>query len=301
MENQDTPIINYGKSLEDTIILSPEERKKILRNNKPVDTENHKITTIQGKRHETTVFKFRDPRASRGVIFRSEEGLEWALKFLIDKTNKSIYEGEIEGDEIELGNIVQACVVSYTLNDKIYKPETTPDSPKYATLPYEYTKAEEGYLTTKVAVPKEMLLHMTLPITVGDLIPTLNKEELEQTLIALQLKESTIISKEEELEQFRGQTTGATYTINQTVNGEVEDFYAHITKRQDPKPTNNEWSGLVEHIEKTASESQEIQVEDAGTITNFQPVDQRTYQEIKKEKLKKRESKRDQQDFGFQR
>lgn len=167
---------------------------------KPIDTENHKKTRTSGRHtsvHETKVFKFRDPRTTRVRIYKSGEGLPWAITDLVKKTSAAIEDGDLPGKPFGPGDVVQAAIVSYFCGGKVHKPQTTPDSPGYATLPYKIVIADGGYWTAEPALPAEALIHFNLPVTVGDLIPNLSEQDKEEVLISLQIKEATYASEDD--------------------------------------------------------------------------------------------------------
>ena len=155
---------------------------------KPVDTEQHEETrTRDGRTLETSVWDFKNIRRSKLSIYNGFYGLEWALADLAYKTKLAIRKKEIPGKEPEEGDIIQACVVRYFVDNQKYEPETTPDSPKIATLPNKIEREREGNVTTELAIPKEMSMHLNIPRIVGDLIPILTPEQKQQVLVTLQL------------------------------------------------------------------------------------------------------------------
>jgi hypothetical protein len=188
---------------EDNIVQSDDDKRTASRRDASetkkvvLDTERHRSTRISGSdhNHETTVFKFRDPRASRPRIYRSREGLPWAITDLAKRMNALIADGQIEGIPLAPGDIVQAAVVSYFCDGEVMRPQTTPDSPAYATLPYRIVQAPEGYWVAEPALPKESLIHFKLPETVGDLIPKLTPKQRNEAAVTLQLKEVTHVSQ----------------------------------------------------------------------------------------------------------
>jgi len=159
----------------------------------PVDTEQHGTTRMSGGSPaeccETTIWVFRDPRKTKVSIYRGFEGLPWAISDLVRKTNAAIGRGEVEGQALSVGDVVQACVVSY-YDGEVRKPQTTADSPRYATLPYRIVRAEGGHMSAEPAIPPETALHFNIPATVGDLVPNLDEDARRELLVTLQLKEA---------------------------------------------------------------------------------------------------------------
>jgi len=138
---------------------------------------------------ETTIWVFRDPRKTKVSIYRGFEGLPWAISDLVRKTNAAIGRGEVEGQTLSVGDVVQACVVSY-YDGEVRKPQTTADSPRYATLPYRIVRAEGGHMSAEPAIPPETALHFNIPATVGELVPNLDEDARREVLVSLQLKEA---------------------------------------------------------------------------------------------------------------
>ena len=185
---------NYGP-------FGPREDERAAAGGRRVhDSESHGKTRISGRLnsvHETTVWKFRDPRATRVRIYKAGEGLPWAIADLAKKTNAAIDEGDVPGKQLGPGDVIQAAVVSYFCGEAVHKPQTTPDSPGLATLPYKLVIADGGYWTAEPALPAEALIHFNVPETVGDLIPNLTPEQRSDALVSLQLKEATYASAED--------------------------------------------------------------------------------------------------------
>ena len=199
---------------------------------KPVDTEHHGSVKVRGKsgrtKHETTVWVFSDPRKARARVYRGYEGLPWALTDLVRKTNSAIDRDEVPGKRLDVGDVIQACVVSY-YDGEVHKPQTTDDSPRYATLPYRIVRAEGGYLSAEPAIPPETAIHFKLPVTVGDLVPTLSQERRPTVLVSLQLKEAAYGSLPEAIEAAGSQVElAAAYVVSDKAGEEAADFVRFI-------------------------------------------------------------------------
>ena len=221
------------------------------------DTERHSSTRISGRggthRHETTVFKFRDPRAARPRIYRAGEGLPWALTDLARKMNSLINAGQVAGAPIKPGDIVQAAVVSYFCDGKLHKPQTTPDSPAYATLPYRIVVAEGGYWTAEPALPPETLPHFAIPETVDGLIPGLSESQRDGLMVSLQLKEATHVSTEVlAREAERALTSTGSYAVDE------EEKQAEAFRRLLSNPmaeSGDDWRDLIATLDEVARDT----------------------------------------------
>jgi len=223
----------------------------------PHDTERHSSTRISGRDgthgHETTVFTFRDPRAARPRIYRSGEGLPWAITDLARKMNSLIAAERIPGKRLQPGDIVQAAVVSYFCDGKLRKPQTTPDSPSYATLPYRIVVAEEGYWTAEPALPPETLVHFSVPATVGDLIPGLSQEQRQGLIVSLQLKEATHVSTEVlAREAERALASTGSYEIAE--KGEQAEAFKRLAESP-AGDAGDDWRDLLATLDEVASGS----------------------------------------------
>jgi hypothetical protein len=221
------------------------------------DTERHDSARISGgdgcTKHDTAVFKFRDPRAARPRIYRAFEGLPWAIADLAKKMNYLIDRGELEGTALVPGDIVQVAVVSYFHDGQVHKPQTKDGSPGLATLPYRIAFAPGGYWTAQPAVPPETLVHFRLPETVGELIPNLPAESAGQTFISLQLKEATYASDQAVLDEAQRVLT-ATGEF-ETVDGSEEDasgFRQFAEKAGAGGPVCDEWRDFTMHLDDVA-------------------------------------------------
>lgn len=198
----------------------------------PRDTDQHETTrTRSGRfraRHKTTVWAFKDLRRTKVRIYRGYEGLPWALTDLVRKTNSAIGRGEVPGKRLEVGDVIQACVVSY-YDGEVHRPQTTDDSPRYGTLPYRIVRAEEGHLSAEPALPEGAAIHFRLPVTIGDLIPTLGDDEKPGVLVSLQLKEAAYESEAQAIEEAEAALEdAATYVMTDRADEEAADFVRFI-------------------------------------------------------------------------
>jgi hypothetical protein len=199
----------------------------------PRDTEQHETTrTRSGRysaRHETAVWAFKDPRKTKARIYRGYEGLPWALTDLVRKTNSAIARGDVPGKRLDIGDVVQACVVSYYCEGEVHRPQTTDDSPRYGTLPYRIVKAEAGHLSAEPALPEGAAIHFKLPVTVGDLIPTLGDDAKPGVLVSLQLKEAAYESEAQAIEEAEAALEdAAAYVMTDKADEEAADFVNFI-------------------------------------------------------------------------
>jgi hypothetical protein len=231
----------------------PDETQDVSR-----DTDRHASTRISGRagdrRHETTVFRFRDPRAARPRIYRSGEGLPWAVTDLAKRMNSLIGSGQVDGEHIKPGDIVQAAVVSYYCGGKVLKPQTTPDSPAYATLPYRIVVAEGGYWTAEPALPAETLVHFALPATVGELIPGLSSERRDEVIVSLQLKEATHASTEVlEKEAKRALTSSGPYAVaDEQEHSNAFRRFLEASSREVSAGASDDWRDLITSLGEAA-------------------------------------------------
>lgn len=251
---------------------------------KPVDTENHQITkTRTGKTLETSVWEFNNLRKARLSRYNGFYGLNWALADLADKTRRAIRKKDIPGRPPEEGDIIQACVVCYYLDNIKHEAETTPDSPLYATLPYKIVRGVERNITTELAIPKEMAIHLTIPQIIGDLIPTLTPEQRQQVIVTLQLKESTHESIEKLVEEVvqSQRSPELTYKLSPMVDKEVAEFQAIFGVEEQRPIKNDEWEDFTKSLRDTAViPKQEYEVEGEFTVKDldnkFSPEEEKT-------------------------
>ena len=200
---------------------------------KPRDTEQHETTRTRSGRfrakHETAVWAFKDPRKTKARIYRGYEGLPWSLTDLVRKTNSAIAKGDVPGKRLDVGDVIQACVVSYYCDGELHRPQTTDDSPRYGTLPYRIVKAEAGHLSAEPALPEGAAIHFELPVTVGDLIPTLGDDEKPGVLVSLQLKEAAYESETQAIEEAEATLdAAAAYVMSGKADDEAADFMSFI-------------------------------------------------------------------------
>lgn len=199
----------------------------------PRETDQHETTRTRSGRyrakHKTTVWTFKDPRRTKARIYRGYEGLPWSLTDLVRKTNSAIAKGDVPGKRLEVGDVVQACVVSYYCDGELHRPQTTDDSPRYGTLPYRIVRVEEGHLSAEPALPEGAALHFKLPVTVGDLIPTLGDDEKPGVLVSLQLKEAAYESEAQAIEEAEATLdAAAAYVMSNRADDEAADFVSFI-------------------------------------------------------------------------
>jgi hypothetical protein len=203
------------------------------------------------------VWKFRDPRVTRARIYKGGEGLPWALTDLVRKTNVAIDEGNVPGKELGPGDVVQAAVVSYFCGEQVFRPQTTPDSPGLATLPYKIVIADGGYWTAEPALPAEALIHFNVPDTVGGLIPNLAPEQQAEILVSLQLKEATYASQEELArgEQYQSPPV-QTFEDVDTEGNDLFGFMKFLEHEQHPEmfQDTGEWRDLTSALKDAAQE-----------------------------------------------
>ncbi len=251
---------------------------------RPVDSQYHGTTTTRGRagrtKHETTVWVFRDPRKTRACIYRGFEGFPWALTDLVRKTNLAIEKGDVPGSKLAVGDVVQACVVSY-YDGKVHKPQTTDDSPSLATLPYRIVVAEDGYLTAEPAIPPETAIHFNIPVTVGDLVPTLSEERKKDVLISLQLTAAAPGVADEQVEDGRASPPApdAAYAVSDKADEEAADFMNYIAAEE-------------RHSGRTPASPVEPEQAGAGAASDEEQ------RERMRQRLQRRHDK-DTQDFGF--
>ena len=243
----------------------------------PIDTEQHGTTMMSGGSPaeccETTIWVFRDPRKTKVSIYRGFEGLPWAISDLVRKTNAAIGRGEVEGQTLSVGDVVQACVVSY-YDDELRKPQTTDDSPRYATLPYRLVRAEGGHMSAEPAIPPETALHFNIPATVGDLIPNLDEDARREVLVSLQLKEAAHKTERsvDESVQEAVRSRDVSYVTSEKADDEASDFLGFLAnegKEEDtpvsppPRPSHAETvrlrKAITQRLQKRAKD-----VEDFG-------------------------------------
>jgi hypothetical protein len=198
----------------------------------PRDTEQHETTRTRSGRyrasHKTAVWAFKDPRKTKARIYRGYEGLPWSLTDLVRKTNTAIAKGDVPGERLEVGDVVQACVVSYYCDGELHRPQTTDDSPRYGTLPYRIVKVEAGHLSAEPALPEGAAIHFKLPVTVGDLIPTLGDDEKPGVLVSLQLKEAAYESEAQVIEEAEAALEHAATYMTDKADDEAADFVRFI-------------------------------------------------------------------------
>jgi hypothetical protein len=238
--------------------LDPEATHVIRRDQIPKDTERHESTRFSAggtsSRRETTVFKFRDTRVARARIYRSQEGVPWAITDLVRKMNELISSGEVDGARIGPGDTVQAAVVSYFCGGKVHLPQTGSDSPAYATLPYRIVVAEAGYWTAEPAVPPETLIHFHVPETIGELIPCLDDAQRREVMVSLQLKEATHLTEERlSVEAERAMSAKAAYAVatEQAMAAGFENF-EKASAAGTPGQVTEEWRNLVLQLDDVA-------------------------------------------------
>ncbi len=208
----------------------------------PVDTERHGTTGISDgsrtERRQTTVWVFRDPRKTKVSIYRGYEGLPWAIADLVRRTNLAIERGEVPGQALSVDDVVQACVVSY-YDGEVKKPQTTADSPRYATLPYRLVRAEGGHVSAEPAIPPDTVIHFNIPVTVGDLIPTLDEDARRKVLVTLQLKEAAHSSAEAIAEGVKDSVRAreASYVSTEKADLEATTFLSFIATEAQEEDT----------------------------------------------------------------
>jgi hypothetical protein len=242
--------------------LDPEATHVIPRNRIPKDTERHESTRFSAggtsSRRETTVFKFRDTHIARSRIYRSQEGVPWAITDLVRKMNDLISSGEVDGKLIGPGDTVQAAVASYFCRGRVHLPQTGPDSPAYATLPYRILVADAGYWTAEPAVPPETLIHFHVPETIGELIPNLDYAARKEVMVSLQLKEATHVTEERlAAEAERAMAAKAAYAVAERdeIAAGFENFQKASAGASACTET-QEWRNLVVHLDDVARNEQ---------------------------------------------
>ncbi len=181
------------------------------------------------ERCDTTIWVFRDPRKTKVSIYRGFEGLPWAIADLVRKTNSAISRGDVPGQTLSVGDVVQACVVSY-FDDEVHKPQTTADSPRFATLPYRLVRAEGGHMSAEPAIPPETVVHFNIPATVGELIPNLDEDTRKKVLVSLQLKEAAHRSERsiDESVEDAVRSREASYDTSEKADDEASTFLGFI-------------------------------------------------------------------------
>ena len=187
---------------------------------------------------ETTIWVFRDPRKTKVSIYRGFEGLPWAIADLVRKTNAAIGRGEVPGQALSVGDVVQACVVSY-YDGEVHKPQTTADSPRYATLPYRIVRAEGGYVSAEPAIPPETVVHFNIPATVGELIPSLDEDARHEVMVSLQLKEAAHSSESSIQEGVEDavRSREASYAVSEKAEEEASAFFGFMADEGDRDDT----------------------------------------------------------------
>jgi hypothetical protein len=213
----------------------------------PRDTQQHGTTSLSdGSRSEvceTTIWVFRDPRKTKVSIYHGFEGLPWAIADLVRKTNSAIGRGEVPGQTLSVGDVVQACVVSY-YDGEVHKPQTTADSPRYATLPYRIVRAEGGYVSAEPAVPPQTVVHFNIPATVGELIPNLDEDTRREVMVSLQLKEAAHSSERaiQEGVEDAVRSREASYAVSEKADEEANAFFGFMADegRRDDTPARPE-------------------------------------------------------------
>ncbi|MHC5055351.1 MAG: hypothetical protein ACYTKD_11610 [Planctomycetota bacterium] len=201
----------------------------------PRDKQEHTTTGFsdgsRAERRQTTIWVFRDPRKTKVSIYRGFEGLPWAIADLVRRTNLAIDRGEVPGQSLSVGDVVQACVVSY-YDGEVRKPQTTADSPRYATLPYRLVRAPGGHVSAEPAIPPETSVHFKIPVTVGELIPGLDEDARREVLVTLQLKEAAHTSEQAIKESLEDavRSREASYAVTEKADEEASAFIGFIVK-----------------------------------------------------------------------
>jgi hypothetical protein len=239
------------------------------------DTDQHASARISGRDasvHETTVWKLHDPRTARVRIYKSGEGLPWAICDLVKKTNVAIDDGEVPGRPLGPGDVVQAAVVSFYCDDQVHKPKTTDDSLGYATLPYRIVLAPEGYWTAEPALPAEALIHFHVPLIVGELIPGLTDHQRVAALVSMQLKEATYATQDDLMrrEQYASPPV-LSYKDVDTHGNDVFGYARFLEHDSDPQQheVSGEWRNLTSFRGDGASTEQTA--DRAGRVFDERP------------------------------
>jgi hypothetical protein len=211
----------------------------------PVDTENHRITSIRGagengrghKAGETTIWKLGDVRMAAFRIYRGGEALDWAITDLVKRTNSAIESKRMPGKSLSIGDIVQSCVYAYYFesDQRVRKPRTTEDSPAYASLPYEICLAPEGFWIVKPALPKEALIHFKIPVYVGEIVRAdetgkqLTEEQRQALYVTLQLKEAQRIVNDADFEnRERIALEKPKYILGGEIDKQASDYFSGL-------------------------------------------------------------------------